>query len=152
METKVLSEISLVQIEQTIQAVGCDFYGSYLASQVYIDEVQEFMKANDVVYRPQAVLGVYFDDPKEVQAEDCRSFQGLIVDYPVDLDSPYYVFELKGKFLYSLVDERVDLGLAYDEMLAYALKENYTPVTGDGHQVMRYVDNKLSIELYFEVK
>lgn len=57
--------------------VGLEFKGPYAQTGKYIGEVTEKLKMYETA--GELSFGIYYDDPKEVEPENCRSFVGIIL-------------------------------------------------------------------------
>lgn len=57
---------------------GLEFKGPYSKVGIHMKEVEEKLKGYDVVSDRE--FGIYYDNPKEVKPEDCKSYIGAILE------------------------------------------------------------------------
>ena len=57
---------------------GLEFKGPYSKAGIHMREVEEKLKKQGVF--SERGFGIYYDNPENVQSEDCRSFIGVILE------------------------------------------------------------------------
>lgn len=66
------------QAEGGFKLVGLEFKGPYAQAGSYINEVEEKLERYEI--SSALSFGIYYDDPKKVKSQDCRSFVGVILE------------------------------------------------------------------------
>ncbi|MGH7451870.1 MAG: M56 family metallopeptidase, partial [bacterium] len=150
-----LPEVKQVRLEKDLVAICKEFRGPYADAPKYITEMKNYCNEQKIAYRPQHVLGVYFDDPNQPNPETHRSIQGVVVDREVEMKPPYFVYKMKkGEvYLYTKVvgkpEEVIPAG--YMALFNYmGVKKIQAGSTG-GHQVVTMEDGKVVFEIYLKI-
>ncbi len=150
-----LPEVKQVRLEKDLVAICKEFRGPYAEAPKYVTEMKNYCDEQKIAYRPQHVLGVYFDDPNQPKPEGHRSYQGVVVDDEAEVKPPYFVYKMKmgDEYLYTKVigkpEEVIPAG--YMALFNYmGLKKIQAGSTG-GHQVVTMEDGKVVFEIYLKV-
>ncbi len=145
-------EPKILTLHRPIMSICKYFVGDYVRSQHYVQEVQRQLIAHEMQFLNMAVIGVYYDDPRTVPAAQQRSLQGVLVEkLPAKLPEGFEALVLEGRFLHIRTTDPQKLGLAYHELIEYALANNLKFASPEGKQIATFSDNNFAIDIYFEL-
>ncbi len=69
--------------------VGLPHKGSYVTISKTFDLLVSTLMARQMMPKDAAIVGLYYDDPEVVPAEELRSFAGMVEREPVSLQPPF---------------------------------------------------------------
>ncbi len=150
-----LPEVQQVRLQKDLVAICKEFRGPYADAPKYVTEMKNYCNEQKIAYRPQHVLGVYFDDPNQPNPETHRSIQGVVVDREVEMKPPYFVYKMKKgeAYLYTKVvgkpEEVIPAG--YMALFNYMGVKKIKAGSTGGHQVVTMEDGKVVFEIYLKI-
>ncbi len=151
-----LPEVKRIALDRDIIAVCKEFFGSYHKVTEYVTEVENYMKAAQIPFKPYHAFGIYFDDYNTKKPEELRSFQGIIVDKEPETKAPYFVYKMKkgSAYLYTKVagnpEEMIPAG--YMALFNHMGLQKIKAGASGGHQVVTMEDGKVVFEIYLEIE
>lgn len=151
-----LPEVQVIEVKQPIIAICKEFKGPYNKSTQYIAEVQKMLDKKGIDYKPNRVLGIYFDNPQEKAPEELRSYQGVPVENATeyDLSNSYFTYSLKGKYLYTKVtgnpSESIQQG--YQALFSYIEQNDISLSSPAGIQISTFEEGAIVTEIYMALE
>ncbi|TAF34265.1 MAG: hypothetical protein EAZ67_04495 [Cytophagales bacterium] len=142
----------IITLEKPILGVCKHVKGDYVRSQHYVQEIQRQLIAFNIPFIPMAVVGVYFDDPRQTPPDEQKSLQGVLVEtLPNALPEGFEALSMDGKFLHISTSDPQKLGLAYHKIIEYAIENNLQLASPHGKQIATFANNNFLIDIYFEL-
>ncbi|MFH1085283.1 MAG: GyrI-like domain-containing protein [Chloroflexota bacterium] len=146
-------EIHVVDVRPPLIAVCKEFLGPYERTSDYVGEVQSYLGRQGRPYHPEQVLSIHFDRPREQPPEALRSFQGVFVDGPIQVQEPYFLYRLEGRYVQACIraDQPEQYAAAYAALLAYASSNGLNVISETGIQVTLLEGEQAYLEIYLEL-
>jgi DNA gyrase inhibitor GyrI len=151
METPI---VDIIQLESPITAVGKTFVGDYSASPKYAMEVQKLLTEASIVFIPNKVIGVYYDNPENTPPENLTCFQGFVVpDENVFTRRELSKIALRGRFLHTKVsgDPAKIIYDGYNALFSHIQEKGIALKSNTGYQISTFENNMITIEIYMEI-
>jgi hypothetical protein len=144
-------EINLIDIKLPIYAIGREFTGGYIHAAEFAEEVQRNLAAMGIRALPMSVLSVFFNDPATTPENEQRSFQAALVEEPHQVQEPYALIALQGKYLFAKTVGPQNIAKAYQMLAAFAEENRVKFAEPFGYQVMTFPDNIFTVEILYKL-
>src|SRR5215831_15359675 len=148
------TEVQEVQLNAPIKAVGKIFTGDYAKSQEHILELINILNDKNIPFIANKIMGVYYDNPSEKQADELTSFQGIFLEGNQNLpDGSFVEVKLSGKHIYASVegDPMKSIYEGYQALFNYIQKNNITLQSNAGYQVATFKNGTVTTEIYMKI-
>lgn len=149
-----ISAISSISIKEPILLLGKHFRGDYQNSQRYVTEVQNLLSAEEIEFVPFKVLGIFYDNPRDKNADELRSFHAV---FAVDGNSAEKTslerFILKGDFLSVKVvgDPSKAILEGYGSLFDYIGTKSIKLKSNAGFQISSFENGQITTEILMEL-
>ena len=146
--------VERITLQQEIVSVCREFFGPYENVKEYVTEVESYLRKNNIPFPPYNVFGVYFDDPSQKKPEEMRSFQGVVVEKPVTVAAPYFIYRMKrGDYLHTKVggNPAESIPGAYGALFQYMGTNKIMAGASGGHQHVTMENGQVMFEIYLEI-
>ena len=150
-----LPHVVVIRIDQHIESVGKIFYGDYANSPQWISEVHKELSLASISSLPNKVMGIYYDNPQEKNADQLRSFQGVFIsDETARIPETLCRVSLTGDYLYVRVsgDPMKSLLEGYRMLFAH-IRANSTDLESTaGYQISTFDSGIVNTEIYMKLR
>ncbi len=146
--------VERITLQREIVSVCKEFFGPYENVKEYVTEVESYLRKNNIPFPPYNVFGVYFDDPSQKKPEELRSFQGVVVEKPVTVTAPYFLYTMKrGEYLYTKVggNPAESIPAAYGAMFHFMETNKIMAGATGGHQHVTMENGEVMFAIYLEI-
>lgn len=146
--------VERIALQQEIVSICREFFGPYENVKEYVTEVESYLRTNNIPFLPYSVFGVYFDDPTQKKPGELRSFQGVVVEKPVAVATPYFIYRMKrGDYLYTKVggNPAKSIPAAYGALFQYMTSNKIMAGATGGHQHVTMEHGQVTFEIYLEI-
>ena len=143
-------EIRVIDVHEPRFAVCREFLGPYERTSDYLSEVQSYLDRLGPPNHPAHALGIRFDTREAQPPEALRSFQGVMVDGPIEVQEPYFLYRLAGRHVQACIraDQPEQLAAAYAALFAYAGSNGLNVAAETGVQITLLEEDVSYIDIY----
>jgi hypothetical protein len=146
-------DVQEIHLSEPITFVGKIFYGDYTKSHLYIQEVQAELDKHAIAWKKNSVFGIFYDDPREMQGSELKSFHGVFADsVPLLSATELTTITLSGKFVYAKAIGSIDsIYEAYQAIFDFLGDKNLQLKSSVGYQVSTFDQGVITTEIYMEL-